>query len=328
MGEPMMDDARAFWVAAPGLGEIRGEKLPTPSTGDVSIRALYSGVSRGTESLVFNGRVPPSEYQRMRAPFQAGELPGPVKYGYSSVGHVERGPRDLLGRHVFVLHPHQTRYVVPMQSVYVIPDDVPPERAVLAANLETAINGLWDASVKLGDRIAVIGAGTVGCLVAWLAGQLPGCSVELVDINSHREAIAHALGVHFAHPETVGQDQDLIIHTSGSPAGLALALRIAGFEATIVEMSWYGDQIVPVSLGQSFHARRLTLRSSQVGTVASSQRARWSTRRRMELALTLLKAPALDALMTGESHFEDLPEVMAQLAAAGGDTLCHLIRYS
>jgi NADPH:quinone reductase-like Zn-dependent oxidoreductase len=324
----MTDDARAFWVAAPGRGEIRREALPPLSILDVEVRALYSGVSRGTESLVFNGRVPESEHQRMRAPFQAGQFPAPVKYGYASVGQVERGPRDLQGRRVFVLYPHQTRYVVPAESVYLVPDDVPPERAVLAANLETAINGLWDARAQIGDRIAVIGAGTVGCLVAWLAGRLPGCQVQLVDINSHREGIAHALGVRFAHPETAGLDQDLVIHTSGSPAGLALGLRIAGFESTIAEMSWYGDQMVPMPLGQSFHARRLTLRSSQVGTVARSQRSRWETSRRMQLALKLLADPALDVLMTSESSFEDLPDVMAQLSAARSDTLCHLIRYS
>ena len=324
----MTDDARAFWVKAPGHGEIWNEPLPLVSATDVVVRTMFSAVSRGTESLVFNGRVPASEHQRMRAPFQAGEFHGPLKYGYSSVGRIERGPREMLGRHVFVLYPHQTRYVVPASSVYVVPQNVPPERAVLAANLETAINGLWDAGAQIGDRIAVIGAGTVGCLVAWMAGLMPGCEVELVDINSHRETVARALGVRFAHPETVGQDQDLVIHASGSPAGLALAFRIAGFEATIAEMSWYGDQVVSMPLGESFHARRLTLRSSQVGTVARSQRSRWGHRRRMQLALTMLADPALDVLMTGESAFEDLPEVMAQLAAAGGDTLCHLIRYS
>jgi 2-desacetyl-2-hydroxyethyl bacteriochlorophyllide A dehydrogenase len=324
----MTRDARAFWIAAAGRGEIRSEPLPSPSASDVIVRALYSGVSRGTESLVFNGRVPASEYQRMRAPFQAGEFRFPVKYGYASVGRVEDGSRELQNRHVFVLYPHQTRYVVPAQSVHALPDNVPPERAVLAANLETAINGLWDARPQIGDRIAVIGAGTVGCLVAWLAARVPGCNVELVDINPRRQSIAQALGVPFAQPETVGVDQDLVIHASGSPAGLDVALRIAGFEATIVEMSWYGDLAVPMALGQSFHARRLMVRSSQVGSVASSQRARWDTRRRMQLALTLLADPVLDALITGESAFDELPEVMAQLAAGGGDTLCHRIRYS
>jgi threonine dehydrogenase-like Zn-dependent dehydrogenase len=324
----MAEDARSFWIMAPGHGEIRSEVLPALTEGEVLVKALYSGVSRGTESLVFNGRVPESERQRMKAPFQTGEFPGPLKYGYSSVGRVERGRRELQGRHVFVLYPHQTRYVVPADSVYVVPDHVPPERAVLAANLETAINGLWDARPQIGDRIAVVGGGTVGCLVAWLAGQIPGCAVELVDINSHREGVAHALGVRFAHPGTVAYDQDLVIHASGSPSGLALALKIAAFEGTIVEMSWYGDQVVPLSLGQSFHARRLTVRSSQVGTIPPSQRSRWDTRRRMRLALQLLRDPALDVLLTGESTFEELPEVMVQLASVGGDTLCHLIKYT
>ena len=324
----MPSDSRAFWITAAGRGEIRSESLPSPSPTDVVVRALYSGVSRGTESLIFNGRVPASEYQRMRAPFQAGEFPSPVKYGYASVGRVESGPGEFRDRNVFVLYPHQTRYVVPSQSVSLLPGNVPPERAVLAANLETAINGLWDARPQVGDRIAVVGAGTVGCLVAWLAARVPGCQVELVDVNPRRRAIAQALGVPFALPETVTSDQDLVIHASGSPAGLDVALGIAGFEATIVEMSWYGDQVVPMALGQSFHARRLTLKSSQVGTVATSQRARWDAGRRMGLALALLADPVLDILITGESPFEALPEVMAQLAAAGGDTLCHRIRYS
>ena len=325
----MADGARAFWIAAPGRGEIRDESLPTASDDDVIVRALYSGISRGTESLVFQGRVPPSEYQRMRAPFQVGTFPAPIKYGYSSVGRIERGPRELKNRTVFVLYPHQTRYVVPAQSVHVLPDEVPPERAVLTATLETAINGLWDARPHLGDRIVVIGGGTVGCLVAWLAGRIPGCDVELVDVNPQREAIAHVFGVRFAAPDTIWEGADVVIHASGAPAGLELALRVAGFEARVVEMSWYGDQPVRLPLGEAFHARRLTLLSSQVGTVAASQRARWDTRRRMQLALTMLTDAALDVLITGESGFDELPGTMAELAGgAAGDTLCHRIRYS
>jgi threonine dehydrogenase-like Zn-dependent dehydrogenase len=301
--------------------------LGPASSDDVVVRAMFSGVSRGTEALVFQGHVPTSEYQRMRAPFQAGEFPAPVKYGYASVGQVERGPRGLQDRIVFVLHPHQTRYVVPARSAHLLPEDVPPPRAVLAANLETAINGLWDARPHIGDRIIVIGAGTVGCLVAWLAGRLPGCQVELVDINADRSRVARALGVRFARPDAVSAGADVVIHASGSAAGLDLALRVAGFEATIVEMSWYGDQAVTLPLGEGFHARRLTLVSSQVGSIASAQRARWDTRRRMQLALSLLNDAVLDVLITGESDFESLPATMAQLAAAPGGTLCHRIRY-
>ena len=322
------DDARAFWVAEPGRGEIRGETLPAPAAGDVVVRALFSGVSRGTEALVFHGRVPASEHDRMRAPFQSGAFPAPVKYGYASVGIVERGPAALQGRQVFTLYPHQTRYVVPATAVTVIPDAVPPQRAVLAANLETAINGVWDARPHVGDRIAVIGAGTVGCLVAWIAGRIAGCDVELVDVNPRRAEIARALGVRFASPASAAEGPDVVLHTSGSPAGLALALSLAAFEATIVDMSWYGDQAVPMALGEGFHSRRLTLKSSQVGSVAATQRARWDTARRLRLALSMLADPALDALITGESAFDELPGVMARLAAAPGDTLCHRIRYA
>ncbi len=323
----MTDEARAFWIAAPGRGEIRAERLPRRADGDVAVRTLYTAISRGTEALVFNGRVPRSEYGRMRAPFQVGDFPGPLKYGYVNVGVVEDGPPDLCGRRVFALYPHQTRYVAPAAAVHAIPNATSSERAVLAANLETAINGLWDGGLHLGDTVAVVGAGTVGCLAAWLAGRTPGCQVELVDVNPNRAAIAGALGVSFALPDRARSDADLVIHASGSAEGLGTALRLTGFEGTIAELSWYGDAMVPVPLGHAFHARRLTLKSSQVGSVAATQRARWDGRRRLQLALALLADPALDALITGESDFDALPETMAALAAGPADTLCHRIRY-
>jgi threonine dehydrogenase-like Zn-dependent dehydrogenase len=322
-----VDHALAFWISAPGRGEIRREPLPAPGDGDVLVRTLYSGISRGTETLVFRGGVPPSEHVRMRAPFQMGDFPGPVKYGYVSVGLVERGPPELAGRAVFCLHPHQTRYVVPADAVLPIPDGVPPARAVLAANMETALNGLWDAAPRIGDRIAVVGGGTLGCLVAWLAGRIPGCEVQLVDIDPGRAATAGALGVGFAPPDAARGDNDLVIHASGAPAGAATALALAGFEATVVELSWFGAAPVPLPLGEGFHARRLTLRSSQVGHVATAQRARWTHRRRLAAALALLRDPALDALITGEDRFGDLPAVMARLDRAPGGALCHRIAY-
>jgi len=323
----MNDDARAFWIASPGRGEIRPEPLPPPSPDDVVVRALYSGISRGTEALVFQGRVPASEHERMRAPFQSGAFPAPIKYGYASVGVVEHGPGDLPGKPVFSLFPHQTRYVVPASAVHPIPPAVPPPRAVLAANLETAINGLWDANPRIGDRVVVVGAGTVGSLVAWLAGRIHGCDVELVDVNPKRAVVAKTLGVRFSEPEAVADGADVVVHASGSAAGLGLALRIAAFEATIVEMSWYGSQMVSLPLGQAFHARRLTIKSSQVGSIASPQRARWDFRRRMAFALASLAHPALDVLITGESAFESLPKVMAELADGTLDALCHRVRY-
>jgi threonine dehydrogenase-like Zn-dependent dehydrogenase len=321
------DEARAFWVTGPGQGEIRSEPLVRCRPGEVRVRALYSALSRGTETLVFRGEVPPSAYGRMRAPFQAGDFPHPVKYGYISVGEVEEGPPPFHGRRVFCLHPHQTRYVVPAEAVRLLPEGVPPERAVLAANLETALNGLWDAEPKIGDRIAVVGGGALGCLAAWLAGRMPGCEVELIDTNPRRATVARALGVGFAAPGTARREADLVIHASGTPDGAALALEVAGFEATVLELSWFGARAVALPLGGGFHAQRLTLKSSQVGNVASAQRARWSRERRLDLALRLLADPALDALVTGEDRFEDLPRVLARLAEGPSDAICHRIVY-
>lgn len=319
--------ARAYWLLEPGRGEIRAEPLAPPQAGEVLVRTLYSGISRGTESLIFRGEVPPSEYCTMRAPFQAGDFPGPVKYGYCNVGRVEEGPEDLRGRLVFCLYPHQTWYRVPLGVPCLLPEGVPPGRAVLAANLETAINGLWDAAPRIGDRIAVIGAGVLGALTAWLAGRIPGCRVELIDTNPRRAGLAAALGVDFALPAAATSEADRVIHASGSPAGLALGLGLAGFEATLVELSWYGTREVALPLGQAFHQRRLTLRSSQVGSVASAQRARWDHRRRLDLALSLLSDPVLDILITGEDAFAELPRVQARLAQDPGDALMHRIRY-
>jgi threonine dehydrogenase-like Zn-dependent dehydrogenase len=263
----------------------------------------------------------------MRAPFQAGDVPAPVKFGYCNVGVVEQGPAELIGRRVFCLYPHQDRYVVPVGALHALPGDLPPGRAVLAANLETAVNALWDAAPCVGDRVAVIGAGTVGCLAAWLAARIVGTEVELIDVDERKAAAARALGVPFRAPDAARGDVDVVIHTSGSAAGLATALALAGFEATVVELSWYGDEPPAVPLGGAFHSRRLTLRSSQVGSVATAQRARWGHARRMQLVMRLLENAELDALVTGDSPFEELPAVLARLASAPGYTLTHRIVY-
>jgi threonine dehydrogenase-like Zn-dependent dehydrogenase len=319
--------ARAFWVAEPGRGEIRAEPLPSAGPDDAIVRTAFTALSRGTETLVFKGRVPASELERMRAPFQEGEFPAPVKYGYCNVGVVEQGPAALVGRTVFCLYPHQTRYVAPVAALHVVPAGVPPGRAVLAANLETAVNAVWDAAPRVGDRISVIGAGTVGCLAAWLCARIAGAEVELVDVDERKSAAALALSVPFRTPAAARAEADVVIHASGSAAGLATALALAAFEATVVELSWYGDEAPAVPLGQAFHSRRLTLRSSQVGTVATEQRARWDHARRLELVMRLLANDELDALITGESSFEDLPQVLARLASKPGYTLTHRIVY-
>ncbi|GAA3533106.1 zinc-dependent alcohol dehydrogenase [Nocardioides daeguensis] len=324
----MVKQARAYWITEPGHGEIRPVALPEPGAGEVLVRALRSGISRGTESLVHAGRVPVSQHATMRAPFQEGDFPGPVKHGYLSVGVVERGPDDLVGRTVFCLHPHQTAYVVPAAAVVPVPDGVPAERAVLAGTVETALNALWDAPPLLGDHVTVVGAGLVGCCVARLAAGVPGARVTLVDTDAGRADVAAALGAGFAGPGDEPGRSDLVVHTSATGSGLRRALELAQPEGTVLDLSWYGDRPVAVPLGEAFHSSRLTLRSSQVGSVAPARRATRSHRDRLVLALELLRDPAFDALLTGCSPFAELPEVMARVAAGSLPGLCHAIDYS
>jgi Zn-dependent alcohol dehydrogenase len=328
----MQREARAFWLREPGVAEIRQVQLEPPRAGQVRVRALRSAISRGTEALVFGGHVPPGQRLAMRAPFQEGDFPGPVKYGYLSVGVVEAGPPALVGRTVFCLHPHQTAYVVPASAVTVVPADVPASRAVLTGMVETAVNALWDAAPLLGDRVAVVGAGTVGCCVARLLARVPGTTVTLVDVDPSRRHVAAALGADFALPDAMPDDPlsggcDLVFHTSATSAGLQLALGLLAPEGTVHELSWYGDRETTVSLGGSFHSGRLGLRASQVGTVSAARRDRRTTADRLALALELLRDPAFDVLLTGQSSFEDLPQVMPRIASGELAALCHSVTY-
>jgi threonine dehydrogenase-like Zn-dependent dehydrogenase len=323
----MQKEALAFWLREPGAGEIRAVPLASPGPGEVAVRTLRSAISRGTEALVFSGRVPASQYDVMRAPFQEGEFPGPVKYGYLSVGVVEDGPERLRGRTVFCLHPHQTAYVVPASAVTVVPDEVPADRAVLGGVVETAVNALWDAPPLVGDRVAVVGAGTLGCCVARLLARMPGVSVTMVDVDPSRARVASSLGCRFILPDQASDGFDLVFHASATSAGLQLSLDMLATEGTVIELSWYGDDETTLALGGSFHSRRLTVKASQVGTVSPARRDRRTTADRLALALALLRDSAFDTLLTGESPFEDLPDVMARLVRGDLPGLCHSVVY-
>jgi 2-desacetyl-2-hydroxyethyl bacteriochlorophyllide A dehydrogenase len=320
------DASRALWFEQAGRCAIRSEPILRNGQNDVLVRTLFSGISRGTESLVFSGRVPESEFERMRAPHQGGRFPFPVKYGYAAVGIVETGPQAMVGRPIFCLHPHQDRFSVAATAVHLLPDNLPPQRAVLAANMETALNIVWDASILPGDRVAIFGAGVVGLLVAYLASRIIGTQVSVTDIESGRASISRALGVVFTAPEDVPNDCDVLINASASAKALASAIDHAGFEARIVEASWFGEKRTAVPLGGAFHARRLSIVSSQVGSLPASRRARWDFDRRMATALQLLGDDRLDALISGESLFDTLADDYPAIAASSA-TLCHRIRY-
>jgi hypothetical protein len=298
--------ARALWYVSAGTAEIRDERLGPPAQGSVRVRALHGAISRGTESLVAAGRVPPSEHRRMRAPFMAGEFPFPVKYGYATVGRVEAGPPALAGRAVFTLYPHQTLFDIPADAAVPLPPGLPPARAVLAANMETALNAVWDAGPGPFASVAVVGAGVVGALTGLLCKRFAGADVTLVDINPARAEVAHAFGLGFAQPATAPTECDLVIHTSASAAGLVTALNLAGDEATVLELSWYGTQDVAVPLGGAFHSRRLRLVSSQVGKVADDR---------------------LDVLFAPPMAFDDLPSQLTKIFAPQSGVLCQRIDY-
>ncbi len=319
--------AQALWYAAPGHAEIQTEMIAAPGAQDVRVRAMFGALSRGTESLIWGGHVPPAEFERMRAPFMDGTFPFPVKYGYATVGCVQAGPADLVNKLVFSLTPHQTLFNIAATAVVVLPAEVPAERAVLAANMETALNAVWDAAPGPADRIAIVGGGVVGMLVAYLCGHLAGADVTLVDINPARAPVAQALGVKFALAEQAPLNCDLVIHCSGAPAGLTTALALAGEEATVLEMSWYGDKPVAVALGGAFHSRQLRLQSSQVGHVSASRRARWSYTRRLTAALGLLNDARLDVLLAPAVDFKDLPASLPDILGPQSSILCQLIRY-
>ena len=327
--DAVVRNARAFWLVEPGRGEIRPVTVRPPGADEVLVRTLHSAVSRGTEALVFRGDVPRSQWETMRAPFQEGDFPAPVKYGYLSVGVVEQGPSPLCGRTVFCLHPHQTAYVVPASAVVVVPDAVPAARAVLAGAVETAVNALWDVPPLIGDRVAVIGAGLVGCSVARLLGRIPGVEVTLVDVDPSRATTAEALEVAFARPDEglPVATCDLVVHASATSAGLQTALGLLRPEGTVLELSWYGDTTVELALGAAFHSGRLGIRASQVGVVSPARRSRYTTTERLALALDLLRDDGFDALLTGSSPFEDLPDVLPRLADGRLPAICHSITY-
>lgn len=311
---------QALWCTAANSSELRFAELG----GGVLVQTLFSGISRGTERLVFEGRVPESEWSRMRAPNQQGEFSYPVKFGYCAVGEVLEG--ELVGKKVFALYPHQDKFRITEDMLYPLPEHLPAERAVLAANMETALNVLWDSGAAAGDRIGIIGSGVLGSLIGYLAAQLPGAEVTLIDLNPARAQLAIKLGCKFALPSEAANDCDVVIHTSASQSGLALALEIAGQEATVLEASWFGSESVNLSLGAAFHSRRLRIVGSQVGSLPASRIPRWSHTRRMRKALELLCDPVLDALISGESNFADLPTDYGRVLA-DPQTLCHRIRY-
>jgi NADPH:quinone reductase-like Zn-dependent oxidoreductase len=319
--------ARAAWYARPGVVELKIASLGPLVSGHARVKTLFSGISRGTERLILAGNVPPAEYDRMRAPLQEGNFPFPVKYGYCATGLVEDGPEDLVGREVFCLHPHQDMFHAPATMLVPLPAGLPARRATLAANMETALNALWDSGAGPGDKIVVVGAGVIGLLVAALCARIAGCDVTVVDTEASRAGLVASLGASFASPSMAPKDADVVFHASATAGGFHTTIEAAGMEATVVELSWYGEKAIEARLGGVFHSRRLRLISSQVGQVSPSRRSRWTYRRRLEKALELLQDARLDALVANSIAFNDLPKLLASVLTEATALLPPVIVY-
>ncbi|MFF2842038.1 zinc-binding alcohol dehydrogenase [Paenarthrobacter sp. NPDC057981] len=318
--------ATAYWVTKSGDGELRPEAIENPKEEEALVRTLYSGVSRGTERVVHEGRVPERVADLMQAPHQEGEFPGPVKYGYLSVGVVEQGPEEWLGKTIFSLHPHQDFYVVPTSQLTPIPTDVPARRAVLTGIVEVAINAIWEAGPRLGDRVAVVGGGLVGGVLATLLRKYPLGRLQLVDADPEKRNLADKLGIEFAEPDNADNDNDIVFHCSASNDGLKLSLQLAGDDSDVIELSWFADKEVTLPLGEDFHARRLNIRSSQVGAVALPRRHRRTNAQRLQEAAAQLKDPMFDTFLTSECQFQNLPATLAGLLERPGG-FCHVVAY-
>jgi threonine dehydrogenase-like Zn-dependent dehydrogenase len=315
-----MTGARALWLEAPGRAALRDAELPPLAAGWSRVRAISSAISPGTERLVATGRVPAEVAETMRCPYMEGEFSFPVKYGYSLVGQLDDG------RLVHVLHPHQELAHVRTSDVRLVPDGISPERATLAANLETAVTALWDARIAPGERALVIGFGIVGSLVARLLSRVAGVEVTVVDRDAAKRELAASLGFHaMAEPAA---DYDVAFGASGAPEEVQVALDAVGDEGRVVELSWLGTREVRLQLGGTFHSGRKQLLASQVSHIPPYLRGRWDYARRTRLVFELLRDPAFDAHITRTVAFEELPRFYEELCAGGAGGLSIAVRYS
>lgn len=315
-----MTAARALWLDAPGRAVLRDTELPPLAEGWSRLQAIASAISPGTERLVATGRVPAEVAETMRCPYMEGAFPFPVKYGYSLVGRLDDG------RIAHVLHPHQEVAHVRTADLRIVPDDVPPERATLAANLETAVTALWDARIAPGERALVIGFGIVGSVVARLLTRVAGVEVDVLEPDATKRGLAQRMGFHaIAEP---GSDYDIAFGASGAPEEVQIALDAIGAEGRVVALSWLGTREVRLQLGGTFHSGRKQLISSQVSHIPPHMRARWDYARRTRLVFALLRDPIFDEHITRAVAFDELPRFYEELCAGGAGGLSIAVRYS
>jgi 2-desacetyl-2-hydroxyethyl bacteriochlorophyllide A dehydrogenase len=322
--------ARALWFEGERRVSIRDDVLRAPGPREIVARAVASGVSQGTELLIYRGEGP----KRFDPSLDGGRADAPTyprRYGYAWVGEVvARGSEATMavGTRVFALASHGDGHVLDEAAARPLPASVPATRATLAANLETAVTCAWDAAVDLGDRAVVLGGGVVGILTAWLLSR-SGARVVLVERSEKRRAAARVLvpGASVVAEEAPDGLADVVVEATGDPAALDAAVAWARPEGRIVVASFYGMRRAAIDLGDAFHRRRLELRASQVSSIPPRLRGRWDARRRWELVLSLLEEPALDALLAPPVPFARAADLYASLDRDGDAPPAHVFVY-
>ena len=328
----------SVWFPRAREVEIRDETVGRPGPGEVRIHAIASGLSHGTEMLVFRGEVPTD--LALDLPTLAGSYAFPIKFGYASVGRVVEtgaGVTELApGDHVFVHHPHQQEYVVRAAAAVRLPKRLPPELGVFLANCETALNVVLDAHPYLGDEVAVFGQGVVGLLVTQLM-ERAGAAVTAVEPIAVRRELALRGGAEDAvTPEaaaariatrTNGRGADVVIEASGNGGALQLAIDAAAFQASVVVCSWYGSKPVSLDLGSRFHRQRLRLVSSQVSRLDPALAPRWDRQRRLDTALALLEELVLGPLISHRIPFAKAAEAYELVDQRPEETVQVILTY-
>ncbi|HWN99800.1 MAG TPA: zinc-binding dehydrogenase [Blastocatellia bacterium] len=336
--------AVSVWFTSPRTVELRAASARPPSSGEVRIEALYSGISHGSEMMVYRGEVPPGLALDATLPTLQGSCTFPVKYGYASVGRVVDIGSDVSGLSegdlVFAFNPHETCYTVPATVVIRLPQKLDPPIGVFAANIETALNSLLDAAPRLGERVVVIGQGVVGLLITQLARRAGASLVITSDLYETRRRLSLSAGADLAvDPSTDslservaamtrGTGADVVIEASGQPRALDDAIGIAALEGRVVVVSWYGTKRADLALGSDFHRKRLTLRSSQVSNIDPSLAPRWTVSRRRELAVGYLNELLLDDLISHVLTYDRAAEAYRLIDEQPGDVVQVVLDYT
>lgn len=331
---------RAVWTTGPRSLELRAEHLSPPGPHEVLVRTLVSGISQGSEMLVYRGEAPRD--LPLDLPTLAGSFAFPIKYGYALVGRVEAAGSAAtgfaLGDHVFVHHPHQEAFTVVETMPIRLPRGLDPVLGVFTANLETAVNALLDSTIHLGESVVVFGLGVVGMLIAQLLKRSGAGLVVAVDPLPARRALATVAGIDTVlsndidisaqvHDLTQGRGADLAIEASGHGAALQAAIDCVADEGTVLAVSWYGMKPVTLALGGHFHRGRVQVQSSQVGRVNPELAPRWDRARRTALVQHLLPSLHLAELITHRIPFERAADAFRLLDEHADEALQVVLTY-